>query len=64
MELLDGKKIAAEMRGEIAAEVAQLAAAGKRVPQLVAIIVGNDGASQTYVAAKEKACGQIAGAAL
>jgi methylenetetrahydrofolate dehydrogenase (NADP+)/methenyltetrahydrofolate cyclohydrolase len=56
MELLDGKKAAAELRGEIAAEVAQLAAAGRRVPQLVAIIVGNDGASQTYVAAKEKAC--------
>ena len=58
MELLDGKKIAAEVRGEIAAEVAQMAAAGKRIPQLVAIIVGNDGASQTYVAAKEKACGE------
>ncbi len=58
MELLDGKKIAAEVRSEIAAEVAQLAAAGKLIPQLVAIIVGNDGASQTYVAGKEKACGE------
>jgi methylenetetrahydrofolate dehydrogenase (NADP+)/methenyltetrahydrofolate cyclohydrolase len=58
MEILDGKKIAAEVRNEIAAEVTQLAAAGKRIPQLVAIIVGNDGASQTYVAAKEKACGE------
>ena len=58
MQILDGKKIAAEVRGEIAAEVAQLAAAGKRIPQLAAIIVGNDGASQTYVAAKEKACGE------
>ncbi|MDR1226388.1 MAG: bifunctional methylenetetrahydrofolate dehydrogenase/methenyltetrahydrofolate cyclohydrolase FolD [Prevotellaceae bacterium] len=58
MQILDGKKIAAEVRGEIAAEVVQLAAAGKRIPQLVAIIVGNDGASQTYVAGKEKACGE------
>ncbi|MGL4908095.1 MAG: bifunctional methylenetetrahydrofolate dehydrogenase/methenyltetrahydrofolate cyclohydrolase FolD [Bacteroidales bacterium] len=56
MTLLDGKKIAAEVRAEIAAEVAQITANNQRSPQLVAIIVGNDGASQTYVAAKEKAC--------
>ncbi|MDR3189124.1 MAG: bifunctional 5,10-methylene-tetrahydrofolate dehydrogenase/5,10-methylene-tetrahydrofolate cyclohydrolase, partial [Prevotellaceae bacterium] len=56
--LIDGKKIAAEIKAEIRAEVERLAAAGKRRPQLVAIIVGSDGASQTYVAGKEKACGE------
>ena len=56
MEIIDGKKIAAEMKQEIAHEVAQLKAEGKKVPHLAAVLVGNDGASETYVASKVKAC--------
>ncbi|MDR1416939.1 MAG: bifunctional 5,10-methylene-tetrahydrofolate dehydrogenase/5,10-methylene-tetrahydrofolate cyclohydrolase [Prevotellaceae bacterium] len=58
MQIIDGKRISAEIKAEIRAEVEQLAAEGKRLPQLVAIIVGSDGASQTYVANKEKACSE------
>lgn len=56
MEIIDGKKIAAEMKQEIADEVARLKAEGKKVPHLAAVLVGNDGASETYVASKVKAC--------
>ena len=50
---------AASLRREIAAEVAAWVAGGKRTPHLVAILVGNDGASQTYVGHKEKCCGEV-----
>ncbi|GHT12158.1 bifunctional protein FolD [Bacteroidia bacterium] len=60
MILLDGKKIAGEMRAEIAAQVTGLLQQNKRAPSLTAVLVGTDGASQTYVANKEKAC-QAAG---
>ena len=56
MEIIDGKKIAAEMKQEIANEVARLKAEGKKLPHLAAVLVGNDGASETYVASKVKAC--------
>ena len=56
MILLDGKKTSAELKKEIALEVKQLKNDGKKVPHLAAILVGNDGASQTYVNAKVKAC--------
>ena len=56
MEIIDGKKIAAEMKQEIADEVARLKAEGKKLPHLAAVLVGNDGASETYVASKVKAC--------
>ncbi|MDR2801988.1 MAG: bifunctional 5,10-methylene-tetrahydrofolate dehydrogenase/5,10-methylene-tetrahydrofolate cyclohydrolase, partial [Prevotellaceae bacterium] len=59
MVLLDGKKTAAEIKAEIAAEVAQLLVSGKRAPQLAAVLVGNDGASETYVNNKEKACSEV-----
>ncbi len=59
MELLDGKKVSAEVKAEIAAEVAALQAAGKRIPQLVAVLVGNNGASETYVNSKEKTCREV-----
>lgn len=59
MELLDGKKIAAEIKLEIAAEVAQMKASGMRAPNLVAILVGEDGASETYVYSKEKNCKEV-----
>jgi methylenetetrahydrofolate dehydrogenase (NADP+)/methenyltetrahydrofolate cyclohydrolase len=56
MELIDGKKISAEVKQEIAAEVEQIKKEGGKTPHLAAIIVGHDGASETYVAAKVKAC--------
>lgn len=56
MTIIDGKEVAAAMRREIATEVAAMLAEGKPAPHLVAILVGNDGASQTYVAHKEKCC--------
>ncbi|MBQ8745290.1 MAG: bifunctional 5,10-methylene-tetrahydrofolate dehydrogenase/5,10-methylene-tetrahydrofolate cyclohydrolase [Rikenellaceae bacterium] len=56
MTIIDGKEVAAAMRREIATEVAAMVAEGKPAPHLVAILVGNDGASQTYVAHKEKCC--------
>lgn len=56
MELIDGKKAAAEIKQEIAAEVKEILAAGGRRPHLAAILVGHDGGSETYVANKVKAC--------
>jgi methylenetetrahydrofolate dehydrogenase (NADP+)/methenyltetrahydrofolate cyclohydrolase len=58
-QLLDGKKIAAEIKKEIAAEVAEMMAAGNRAPHLVAILVGEDGASETYVNSKAKNCAEV-----
>lgn len=55
-QIIDGKATAAEIRSEIAAEVAQMVAAGKRRPHLAAVLVGHDGGSETYVANKIKAC--------
>lgn len=56
MEILDGKKAAQAIRDELKIAVAGRAAEGKKVPHLAAILVGNSGASETYVAAKVKAC--------
>ena len=56
MEIIDGKKISAQIKQEIADEVARFVAEGKKVPHLAAVLVGNDGASETYVASKVKAC--------
>jgi methylenetetrahydrofolate dehydrogenase (NADP+) / methenyltetrahydrofolate cyclohydrolase len=53
--LLDGKKLSAELKAEIAAEVKQM----KKAPHLAAILVGNDGASETYVASKVKTCEEL-----
>lgn len=60
MTILDGKKTSNDIKEEIALEVAQLIANGGKKPHLAAILVGSDGASQTYVNAKVKAC-QIVG---
>ena len=57
--LLDGKATAAEMKREMAEEVAQIKAAGGKVPHLAAILVGHDGGSETYVASKVRTCGEI-----
>ena len=59
MELLDGKKIAEDIKNEIAAEVLKMKANGEKVPHLAAIIVGNDGASLTYVGSKVKSCERV-----
>jgi methylenetetrahydrofolate dehydrogenase (NADP+)/methenyltetrahydrofolate cyclohydrolase len=59
MILLDGKKTAADIKDEIAIEVAQLKSEGKKSPHLAAVIVGSDGASKTYVGAKVKACHRV-----
>ncbi len=56
MELIDGKAVSDQIKKEIAAEVAEMVAAGKRRPCLAAILVGHDGGSETYVANKVKAC--------
>lgn len=59
MILLDGKKTSADIKEEIAIEVSELKNQGNKTPHLAAIIVGNDGASITYVNAKVKACERV-----
>ena len=59
MQILDGKKVSEDIKNEIAAEVAQMKANGEKVPHLAAIIVGNDGASLTYVGSKVKSCERV-----
>jgi methylenetetrahydrofolate dehydrogenase (NADP+) / methenyltetrahydrofolate cyclohydrolase len=59
MELLDGKMIADQVKTEIAEEVSKIKANGAKIPHLVALLVGHDGASETYVGHKEKACAQV-----
>lgn len=59
MQLLDGKKTAASIKDELATAVSDRKNKGKKIPHLVAILVGNDGGSQTYVNAKVKACEEI-----
>ncbi|MGD9612663.1 MAG: bifunctional methylenetetrahydrofolate dehydrogenase/methenyltetrahydrofolate cyclohydrolase FolD [Kiritimatiellia bacterium] len=54
--ILDGKSLAADLRAEIAAAVADLRAATGRAPGLAVVLVGDDPASRSYVTAKEKAC--------
>ena len=60
MKILDGKKISEDIKQEIANEVKDLIVKGHKKPHLAAILVGNNGASMTYVNAKIKAC-QIVG---
>lgn len=54
--LLDGKQTSKQIQEEIAMEVARLKSSGAKIPHLAAVLVGNDGASETYVGAKVKAC--------
>ena len=58
-KIIDGKKVASEIKHEIAEEVARLKIAGKKVPHLAAILVGNNGSSETYVANKVKDCEEV-----
>ena len=57
--IIDGKKIASEIRHEIAEEVAKLSVEGKKIPHLAAILVGNNGSSETYVANKVTDCKEV-----
>jgi methylenetetrahydrofolate dehydrogenase (NADP+)/methenyltetrahydrofolate cyclohydrolase len=57
--IIDGKKVASDIRLEIAREVKKRAAAGKKIPHLAAILVGNDGSSETYVSNKVKDCEEV-----
>jgi len=58
-QLIDGKKTAAEIKAEIAAEVISMKKRGARAPHLAAVLVGSDGGSETYVANKVKACAEV-----
>lgn len=58
-QIIDGKMVAESMKAEIGKEVKELVASGKRAPHLVAILVGNNGASETYVANKVKSCEEL-----
>ncbi len=59
MQIIDGKATADEIKKEIAIEVAEMKAKGEKTPHLVAILVGNNGASETYVANKVKSCQEL-----
>lgn len=58
-QILDGKTLANTIKDEIANETRRFTESGHRAPHLAAILVGDDGASQTYVASKEKACHEV-----
>lgn len=59
MQLLDGKFLSAQVKAEIKAEVDKIKAEGGKTPHLAAILVGNNGASETYVASKIKSCEEV-----
>jgi methylenetetrahydrofolate dehydrogenase (NADP+)/methenyltetrahydrofolate cyclohydrolase len=59
MILIDGKKTSEILQSEIAEEVIGIKNSGGKIPHLAAILVGNDGGSETYVAAKVKACEKV-----
>ena len=57
--LIDGRKISTDIKGEISAKVTERKKLGKKIPHLAIILVGDDGASQTYVDHKVKACKEV-----
>jgi methylenetetrahydrofolate dehydrogenase (NADP+) / methenyltetrahydrofolate cyclohydrolase len=59
MQIIDGKQIASEIKKELAAKSAAIIDKGDRAPHLVAVLVGEDAASQTYVNSKERACKEV-----
>src|SRR5437016_7201 len=59
MQILDGKTAAQAIKDQLKLDTAQFAVEGKKLPHLVAILIGNNGASETYVAAKVKACEEV-----
>jgi methylenetetrahydrofolate dehydrogenase (NADP+)/methenyltetrahydrofolate cyclohydrolase len=59
MQILDGRKAAQAIKDQLKLDVAQLAVEGRKIPHLAAILVGNSGASETYVASKVKSCEEV-----
>jgi methylenetetrahydrofolate dehydrogenase (NADP+)/methenyltetrahydrofolate cyclohydrolase len=59
MKIIDGRAISAQIKKEIAEEVARIKEAGGKTPHLAAILVGHDGGSETYVANKVKSCEEV-----
>lgn len=59
MQLIDGKTVSSQIKEEIAQEIEQIKKQGGKTPHLVAVLVGNDPASETYVSHKEKACNKV-----
>lgn len=59
MQILDGKVASAAVKSSLQQQVQQLISSGKRAPHLAAVLVGNNGASETYVASKVKNCAEI-----
>ena len=59
MQLLDGVKVSNDIKNEITAQVDLMKERGEKVPHLAAVLVGNDGASLTYVGSKVKACERV-----
>ena len=59
MQILDGKIAAQAIKDQLKLDAAQFAVEGKKLPHLVAILIGNNGASETYVGAKVKACEEV-----
>ena len=59
MKLLDGKLVSQTIKNDLKLKVLQLKEEGKKVPHLAAVLVGNNGASETYVASKVKSCEEI-----
>lgn len=58
MQLIDGKKISAQVKEEIAEQVKNIIAQGGRAPHLAGVLVGHDGGSESYMSSKVKACEQ------
>jgi methylenetetrahydrofolate dehydrogenase (NADP+)/methenyltetrahydrofolate cyclohydrolase len=59
MQILDGQLVSQHIKDELKLQVAQLSIKGKKIPHLAAVLVGNNGASETYVSAKVKTCSEI-----
>lgn len=58
-QIIDGRKVSADIKQEIARRVSERKAAGRKVPHLAIILVGDDGASSTYVDGKVRACKEV-----
>ncbi|MCY7409922.1 MAG: bifunctional 5,10-methylene-tetrahydrofolate dehydrogenase/5,10-methylene-tetrahydrofolate cyclohydrolase, partial [Chitinophagales bacterium] len=59
MQLLDGKALSQIIQLDLAEKISALKSSGKKIPHLAAVLVGNSGASETYVASKVKTCEKI-----
>jgi methylenetetrahydrofolate dehydrogenase (NADP+) / methenyltetrahydrofolate cyclohydrolase len=59
MQILDGQLVSRSIKESLKMDVAALVAEGKKIPHLAAVLIGNNGASETYVGAKVKACAEI-----